>query len=427
MDLPVKKLLSLVLAIVMVLTMAAAASAEGATPITAWITDGAETAIYTEMFNDFNAKQTDIVVNYQFFAQDELLNKLQTAPIVGDAPEIIIIDGLQIPYFQDLDMIACLDEYITDEMKADVLPSIWAETTYDGSIYGVAQFDSGMGMWTRKSILEKIGARIPTSYKEAWTVEEFEKILADCKAIGYEYPLYVRQNKASSLYFNWMPVIASFGGDYLNRTTMTATGTLDSEATIAAYSWMKKMIDEGYINPTCDYEDAFFARDEAAFSLLGHWKYSQHVGAFGDDAIIVPVPDFGHGVFTCSGSTVDVMTTAAVERGVADQAWTVLNALMSPEYITMVTEVNGGVPARSSVMDSMEQWQPGGRLYLYREQLEAGISFLRPITPAHATVYNAVQSVVEDIMAGGDPAELLHNAAKNVDEIIYENGWDIKQ
>ena len=160
--------------------------------------------------------------------------------------------------------------------------------------------------------------------------------------------------------------------------------------------------------------------------MLGHWKYSQHVEAFGDDAIIVPLPDFGNGVFTCSGSTVDVMTTAAVDRGVADQAWTVLQAMMSPEYIQMVCEVNGGVPARKSVMDGMEQWQEGGRLYLYREQLEAGISYLRPITPAHSTLQTQMASVVTNILAGGDPAELLHDAAEYVDEIIVENDWNIE-
>lgn len=421
-----KKFLSLLLALAVMLSLAAVASAD-ATTITVWVSDGAESVVYGEMFDDFNAKhEGEIVVDDQYFAQDELLNKLQTAPIVGDAPELIIIDGLQIPYFQDLDMIACLDDYIPEEMKSDVISSVWAENTYDGSIYGVAQFDSGMGLWTRRSILEQIGARIPTSYTEAWTLEEFEDILAKCKEIGYEYPLYIRQNKVTSLYFNWMPVIASFGGDFLNRDTMTATGTLDGEGTIAAFEWMKKMIDEGYVNPACDYEDAFYGRDEAAFSMLGHWKYSDHVGAFGDDAIIVPMPDFGGGVYTCSGSTVDVMTTAAVERGKADAAWTVLEALMSPEYITMVCNVNGGVPARSSVMDSMEQWQEGGRLYLYREQLEAGISYLRPITPAHSTVYNAVANVCTNVIAGSDPAEELHEAAEYVDEIIYENGWNIE-
>ncbi len=421
-----KKFLSLVLAAMMLLSLVSVASAD-ATKITVWATDGAETVVYTQMFEDFNAKHTDVQVDFQPFPQDELLNKLSTSDVVGDTPEVIIIDGLQIPYYQDLDMIACLDDYITDEMKADVLPSVWAENTYGGKIYGVAQFDSGMGMWTRKSVLEKLGVRIPTSYKEAWTVEEFEDILAKAKAEGFEYPLYVRQNKVTSMYFTWMPIIASYGGDFLNRETMTASGTLDSEGTIKAYEWLKKMIDAGYVNPGCDYEDAFFGRQEALFSMLGHWKYSDHVGAFGDDAIIVPMPDFGGGCYTCSGSTVVVMTQKAVDSGLGDPAWTVIDAIMSPEYILMVCDVNGGVPARSSVMDKMDRWQKGGRLYLYREQLEGGISYLRPITPAHSTVYNAVASVVTDIIAGqGEPAELLKKAAEKVDEIIYENGWNIE-
>lgn len=423
-----KKFLGLLLAAMMLLSMVSVASAE-ATTITVWCTDGAETQIYTEMWNQFNANNTDIQVNYLFFAQDELLNKLATSGDAGDTPDLVVVDGLMIPYFQDLEMIACLDEYITDELKADVLDSVWAENTYDGSIYGVAQFDSGMALWTRKSVLEELGVRIPTSYTEAWTLEEFEDILAKAKEAGWTYPLYIRQNKTSSLYFNLMPVLASFGGDFLSRETYTAVGTLDSDETIAAYQWIKDMIDAGYINAACDYEDAFYGADrhEAIFSMLGHWKYSDHVGAYGDDAIIVPMPDFGKGVYTCSGSTVDVMTTAAVERGVADQAWAVLEYMMSPEAIQMVCEVNGGVPARSSVMDSMEQWQEGGRLYLYREQLEAGISYLRPITPAHSTVYNAVAQVATDILAGGDPATLLHDAAEEVDEVIYENGWNVEK
>jgi hypothetical protein len=35
-------------------------------------------------------------------------------------------------------------------------------------------------------------------------------------------------------------------------------------------------------------------------------------------------------------------------------------------------------------------------------------------------------SVVTNILAGGDPAELLHDAAEYVDEIIVENDWSIE-
>ena len=87
-----KKSISLLLAAVMVFALAAIACAD-ATTLTAWITDGAETVVYTSMFDDFNSKHDDIKVDYQFFAQDELLNKLQTAPIVGDTPDLIVIDG----------------------------------------------------------------------------------------------------------------------------------------------------------------------------------------------------------------------------------------------------------------------------------------------------------------------------------------------
>lgn len=420
-----KKFLSLLLALALVLSLSSFALAEKTT-IRAWITDGAETVVYTEIFDDFNGKSEDIVIDYQFFAQDELINKLQTAPVVGDTPDIVIVDGLQIPYFQDLGMIACIDEYISDELRADMLQAAKDECTYDGQLYGVAQFDSGMAFWADKAALEAVGARIPTSYTEAWTQEEFEQVLADLKAYGYEYPLYIRQNAPQSLYFTYMPIVKAFGGDFLNRETMTATGTLDGEGTIAAYNYMKKLLDEGYINPTCDYEDAFFGRKEAALSLIGHWKYTDHVNAFGDNAILVPLPDFGNGVWTCSGSTVDVMTTAAVERGVGEQAWAVLEALMSEEYIQKVCAVNGAVPARSSVLASMEEYQEGGRLYLYREQLEADRSYLRPVTAAHATVYDAVKTVVVNILAGADPAEELEYAASYVDEIILENGWNIE-
>ena len=90
-----KKLLSIVLAAAMLLSLASIASAE-ATKITVWATDGAETVVYTQMFEDFNAKHTDVQVDFQPFPQDELLNKLSTSDVVGDTPEVIIIDGSQL-------------------------------------------------------------------------------------------------------------------------------------------------------------------------------------------------------------------------------------------------------------------------------------------------------------------------------------------
>lgn len=108
----------------------------------------------------------------------------------------------------------------------------------------------------------------------------------------------------------------------------------------------------------------------------------------------------GHGVYTCSGSTVMIMTTGAQESGKDDAVWAMLQEATNPDYIKMVVDVNGAVPARSSVMDAIPDYCEGGTLYLYRQQLESGISFLRPYTPAHMTIYDAMASVIGNIYAG---------------------------
>lgn len=410
-----------------------AAKAESETPaeksgggsIKVWVSSGAEDDTYREMFAKMET-ELNLEIKDEYYPKDELDSKMQVAPVVGDAPDMLIADYLQIPSYYESGMIEQLDSYMPSDLKDDLLQSIVNESTYDGHLVSVAQFDAGMALWANKSMLEAAGVRIPVSYKDAWDKAEFEDALAKLKESGVEYPIYIRQNKPSSLYFTFMPVLASFGGDYVNRDTMLTAGVLDSEETIAAYSYITWLEELGYLNGACDYEDAFFGRKESALALLGHWKYTDHVTNLGDDAILIPVPDFGHGVFTCSGSTVWSMTTAATENGTADAVWSVMEAGLQPEYINQITDFNGAIPSRKTVLDSKDELKEGGRLYLYREQLEAGISVLRPLTPAHMTIYSAMESATSDIIGGADAAEALKSASESIDEIIIENEWNLE-
>lgn len=406
-------------------TEAGSKAAEGAGSIKVWVSSGAEDDTYREMFTKMES-ELGLEINDEYYPKDELDSKMQVAPVVGDAPDMIIADYLQIPSYYEAGMIANLDDRIPAELKGDMLQSIVDESTYDGHMITTAQFDAGMALWANKSMLEEAGVRIPVSYKDAWDKAEFEDALKKLKDSGVEYPIYIRQNKPSSLYFTYMPVLASFGGDYVDRDTMLTKGVLDSEETVAAYSYITWLEEQGYMNGACDYEDAFYGRKESALALLGHWKYTDHVTNLGDDAILVPIPDFGHGVFTCSGSTVWAMTTAADENGTADAVWSVIEAGLQPEYINQITDFNGAIPSRKSVLDAKDELKEGGRLYLYREQLEAGISVLRPLTPAHMTIYSAMESATSDIIGGADAAEALADAADSIDEIIVENEWNLK-
>ena len=390
--------------------------------VTVWISSGAEDDVYREMF-DAIEEDLNITITDEYYSKDELDNKVQSSPIAGDMPDAIVVDYLLVPKYYEAGLIANLDEYVTSELLDDLLPSVIDECTYNGNMISVAQFDSGLAFWANKEMLENAGVRIPSSYEDAWDKEEFEDALKKLKDSGVEWPLYVRQNKPSTEYYTWMPFVASFGGDYMNRETGLCTGTLDGAETIAAFNYLSWLFEEGYCDATCDYEDSF-QKGENALVLYGHSNYRSYQEALGDNLILVPLPDMGNGVYTCSGSTVMVMTTGAQESGVDDAVWAMLEEATSPEYIKMVVDVNGAVPARSSVMDSLEDYNEGGTLYLYRSQLENGLSFLRPYTCAHMTIYDSMSSVIGNIYAGADPATELKEAAESIDEIIVENGWN---
>ncbi len=399
---------------------------DGKKPVTIkiWGLDGAETAVYNEILPEIDAKYDEFNLEFSFFPNEEFYNKLKMSPVVGDTPDIVIMDATELSYYIEAGVMAPLDDYMTDEVKSDMLPSVINEGTYKGKLYATAQFDSGMSLWGNKSMLEAAGIRIPTSYKDAWDRAEFEDALAKLKQNGVKYPIYIRQNSPKTLYYTYTPIVKSFGGDMLDRETRLTDGKLNSKETIAAFDYISWMIDNEYLNPVADYEDGFYGRKENALALIGHWKAKEHFETLGDDAILIPIPDFGNGVYTGSGSVIWGITTAAQKNNVADDSWKVLNEAISKEYIAKMTDVNGGIPARISVLNENENYKEGGRLYLYREQLEAGIGYLRPQTPAHNEIYNVMKGVVANLLLGSDAAEELTKASKDLDEVITENGWN---
>lgn len=389
-----------------------------------WGLEGAETEVYNQILPEINKKYPELKVEYSFYPNEEFYNKLKMSPVAGDTPDIVIMDAMELSYYVEAGMLLALDDYMTDEIRNDMLPSVINEGTYKDKLYATAQFDSGMSLWANKSMLESAGVRIPTSYTDAWDRAEFEDALAKLKADGVPYPIYIRQNSPKTLYYTYTPIVKSFGGDMLDRSAMLTDGALNSEETIAAFDYISWMIKQNYINPVADYEDAFYGRKESALALIGHWKSKEHFELLGDDAILIPLPDFGNGVYTGSGSVIWAITSAAEKNGVADESWKVVEEAISAENIDKMTDVNGGIPARLSVLDSKEEYQEGGKLYLYREQLEAGIGYLRPQTPAHNEIYNVMRSVVSNILLGSDAREELTKASKDLDEVIVENGWN---
>jgi multiple sugar transport system substrate-binding protein len=161
-----------------------------------------------------------------------------------------------------------------------------------------------------------------------------------------------------------------------------------------------------------------FERRRAALSWTGHWKYVSYRAALGQDLVLLPLPDFGHGIKTGMGSwSWGISSTCRDAAG----AWAFLNHLMSTREIVRITNANGAVPARQSVVARSALYGDAGPLRIFAQQLKAGLGVPRPATPGYSTISRSFATAVSEIIAGKDVQTALSEAARSIDADIAKN------
>ncbi|MCD9021394.1 ABC transporter substrate-binding protein [Cohnella silvisoli] len=440
-----RKNVLMILSLVLVFTLAACGSSKNGetaskeavqgsgkkVEVTMWRTIGSpeEDKYFNELVDSFNKSQEKLVIKQTTFPGDTYHDQVHAAGLSKGLPDLLYLDGTEMSYMAYQGFLAPLDTYLPDDLKKDLLPSLIKQGTYsDGKLYLLGQFDSGLSFWANKKMLEQAKVRIPKGIDDAWSKTEFDDALAKLKAIPeIKFPLDLKINYGAGYWiYSYLPWVAGFGGNYMNADTKLSEGTLNGPQTVEAFQYLRTLIDKGYVNPTQTNDDDFFGKKVSALSLVGHWMEPTHKKELGDDAILVPFPNFGKGVFTGIGSLGWTITASAKEKGVDQQAWEVLSHFMSPENIKNVSAANGAVPARISVLNEIPDYQEGGRLYLYREQLEKGNGIVRPVTPAFSVFQKEIGQAAMDIVNGADVKGMLDKAAKAIDQSINDAGYNNK-
>lgn len=407
-----RKKLILALTLTMVLMMTAGVLA--ATEITVWYHSGRgpERATTQDQVRRFNEMQDEVKVNLVELPEGSYNEQVQAAAVSNDLPDVLDLDGPFIANYAWSGYLHPLDEFVSQEMKDDFLPSIISQGTYEGNLYALGAFDSGLSFWGNRKYLEAVDARIPTSVEDAWTYEEFMQIVADLQELeDVKYALDFKMFDVGEWYtYGFSPFFQAFGADLIDREEKQAEGTLNGEKGIEAGKWFKSLFENGYANqnPPGDTE---FINEEAALSWTGHWNYNPYTEALGDNVVLLPAPKFEKQA-TGMGSWAWSITTNSENP---EAAWKFLEFVLQPENIVQMTDANGAVPSRSSAVELSEPYKEGGDLALFVEQLET-IAVPRPVTPAYPVITDAFTTAIDNIVSGGDVEEELDKAAQEIDD-----------
>ncbi len=406
---------------------AAGAPCDGAIdgPVTLQLTSHSSGDAYTGAVSSFNegpGAELGVTVELIDLGETGYEDFIVGAAAANDLPDIIDMDGPFLYNFAWNGFVQPLGNCVPDGYLDDFLPSIVSQGTYNNELYSLGSFDSGMGIWAKRSALESVGARIPETSDDAWTAAELDTILRDLEASGVTEPLDIKWWYGAG---EWRPygfatIVQSAGGDIIDRTDFqSADGVLNGPEAVGAMTQFQSWAADGLIDLSA-VDDSNFIEGDAALSWVGHWMYGAYSEALGDDLVLVPLPDFGAGSKAGMGSWNWAMSSDAVDP---DAVWAFIEHVTQPKQVEAIAAAEGAVPALQSVLDADPSFAPGGLRHLYVLNLQSApdIAVPRPATPAYGAIRDAFSTALADIVSGADVQSTLDDAVDAIDSDIEAN------
>jgi multiple sugar transport system substrate-binding protein len=382
-----------------------------------WVHTGqaSERQTIEQQVERFNASQPDVKVKLTFIPEGSYNAQLQSASISKELPDVIEMDGPSVYNYIWQGNLIPIDTLLSLEVRQDLLPSIVNQGTYKGRLYSVGTFDSGLGLYGRRSRLQAAGVRIPKGNQDAWTLQEFNQAL---EALAKQDPdrqvLDLKLNSRGEWFsYAFLPLIHSAGG----RTDQPSVDRfLNSSSAIFAMQQIQGWIQNGFVDPNLD--DASFASGRVALGWGGHWDYATYAKAAGDDLVVLPLPNMGKGSKTAQGSWNWGVTTNSKQPKAAARF---LEFLLQPKEVLAMATANSAVPGTKRAIAQSKLYAPGGPLSLFSSQLIAGQTVSRPQTPAYPVITSTFEQAFADIRNGLDVKTTLDKAATEVAIDIQDN------
>ncbi|WP_432133637.1 MULTISPECIES: ABC transporter substrate-binding protein [unclassified Streptomyces] len=411
---------------------ASAEEGSGKGTISVWAHQGqaGEAAALQNAVKSFNSSQSDVKAELKLIPENDY-TKTITATAASELPDVLEFDGPTMANFVYNGKLAPVDDHLSVKTLANATDAIKAQGEIDGKHYGLGMFDSGLGMYGNKKLLDAAGVKYPTGVGDAWTAQEFGAALTALKAkdadgkvldISEQYGLAGEWGT-----YGFSPIVWSAGGGLLRNGK--AEGVLDSPDVVSAMKTFQSW--KTYVDPNTD--GNAFAKGKVALSWVGHWMYPAYSEALGDDLVVLPLPDFGNGPKTGQGSWawgIGAGTKNAKASGVF------LDYLLNDANVGAMTKANGAVPGTKSALAASDLYKQGGPLQLFADQLakpcgdkditRSCVAVTRPVTAGYPTVTAKFSEALNAIYGGTDPKSALEKAARAIDRDFSDNaGYEI--
>lgn len=371
----------------------------------------------TKVFNEqvlpaFHQKFPNIRVEAQQVPYDEFRRKLLTSIAGGTAPDVIRSDIIWVPELAAMGALEALDTLMPDfnAYKEKVFPGPLSTNLWQGHYYGLPlDTNTRLLMWN-KEMYAAAGIAAPPK-----TIDEFLEVCERIKALGRDKYCF-----ADGGTYGWavLPWIWSFGGDLTDPEMRTASGYVNGPDTVAAYEFLKGMLDKGYLHPGIlgggvDTAGGF-ARDEIANLLEGPWMPAIFAAQYPQKQIQWALMPAGKGgsISVVGGEDIVLFKQSRNKEAALE----FIRFMLSPEAQLMMAQA-GQVPVRIDVTEQAVKAQPYFALFF--EQLKTARARLPH--PNWPKIEDLLTSTGQAILRGEKGAkEALDELAPKIDALLKQ-------
>lgn len=357
----------------------------------------------------FEAANPGVTVETTRFAYDDFKTALLTGLAGGAGPDTARMDIAWVSEFADQEALMQLDGTMPgfEDIAAQTFPGPLSTNFWQGHYYGLPQNTNTQVLLWNPELFDAAGVSGPPA-----TMEEFAA--AACALTEgeeqYGYAL------GGTYFWAPAPIFYAMGGQVVDEDITTADGFINSPESVAAFTMLKDLYDQGCISPNVLGGGIGTADGHAtglyAMIIDGPWMVDIYAGNYPDFEVnFAPIPTGPDGTTSSVVGGEDVVIFDGSENADAAMAWTAF--LMSEESQKMMAEV-GVIPTLSGLIGdpSLPEY-----FDVFLQQLETAQA--RVPHPAWSDMDGAINNAFQRMLRGEqDPQAALDQAAEEINALL---------
>ncbi len=388
---------------------------------------GSDGVTLNEMLAQFAEENPDVSITVEIIAWNTLYQKLQTAFIAGEEPDVFLLHASEIPMFGYFGVLRDMgDQYVSgggwlpdDDISGPTMDGLM----FDGTIYGIPLDNHGRGLWINTDMFEAAGlstdpADAPTTY-EGW-VELFQKLTLDANGNNALSPDFDPENVVQWGYtvgewprVNFIGQIAQEGGSLLSEDGTTVT--VNSEAGITALQKTVDLVYKYHVSPPEAGFDTWqgFGAGQVAVLPTGTWYRNQSLLQTDINSMAWPQIQTGPEKGTWFGTHTFMLPVSAS----GEKLDAALRMIQWVSEHQVLWAASGQVPARLSAQAELDPENYSSNILLGQGFSEYGV--IDPKSTVVQEMYTHLDAELSNALNGlKTPEEALNDAAELMQEAL---------